>query len=96
MPARQRKFSRQDAEMVAISALRRLAAEEDLLSRFCALTGVQPGDFRSAAGTPAFLCAVLDFYLGDEPSLLALAASENLDPSDIGRASALLGGDGGR
>ena len=80
--------------MIAISGLGRLAAEETLLSRFCALTGIHPPGFRAAAAAPEFLGAVLDFYLGDEPSLLAFAAAENLDPADIARARALLSGHG--
>ena len=90
MSASRIRMSRQDAEMIAISALGHLADEDGLLERFCALTGVDPGAFRSAAANSDFLGAVLDFYLADEPSLLAFAAARGFEPADIATARTRL------
>ena len=90
MSASRIRMSRQDAEMIAISALGHLADEDGLLDRFCALTGVDAGTLRSAAADSQFLGAVLDFYLADEPSLLAFAAARGLDPADVAFARTRL------
>ena len=72
-----------DPESLAISALLFIGAETETLSRFLALTGLDPGDIRAAASDQKFLLAVLDFLMGDEPLLLAFAASETLAPEEI-------------
>jgi hypothetical protein len=90
MSASRIRMSRQDAEMIAISALGHLAGEDGLLDRFCALTGVGPTTLRDAAADSDFLGAVLDFYLADEPLLLAFAAARGLDPADIAIARTRL------
>ena len=74
------------AKNIAISALNTLAGDQEQLSRFIALTGVNIDEIREIASSDAFLTAVLDYFLGDEASLLAFAAHENLDPADIQKA----------
>ena len=71
------------AESVAIAGLSRLAGDDDLLMRFCGLTGILPNDIRQAASEPGFLVGVLDFYLAHEPDLLAWAEADNLRPESI-------------
>ena len=46
-----------DPEATAIAALGWLAQEPELLSRFLALSGIEPAHMRHAAGDPAFLWA---------------------------------------
>jgi len=75
--------NRQDAETIAISGLQRLAGNDDLLSRFCAITGILPNDMRRAAIQPGFLVGVMDFYLAHEPDLLAWAEADELPPQSI-------------
>ena len=74
------------ATKIAIDGLQYLAGDTEQLSRFVALTGMAPNDMRNAAASPEFLAAILDFYLGDEPTLLAFAASRNAPPEDIQKA----------
>ena len=83
-------MTRDTAELLAIRALGYLAGEPEQLERFLALTGVSPDDLRSAAGDPSFLSGVLDFFLGDEATLLAFAASTHTDPADVAIAREVL------
>lgn len=78
------------ATQIAIDGLQYLAGDTEQLSRFVALTGMTPTDMRSAANSPEFLGAILDFYLGDEPTLLAFAASREIKPEDVQKARFVL------
>jgi len=69
-----------DAQTVALKAIAFIAADEDLLPRFVALTGSGLDEIKSRIGDPAFLGGVLDFILNDEPTLLAFVAAEELAP----------------
>ena len=51
-----------------------------------ALTGVEIENLRDVAASPEFLAAVLDFFLGHEPTLLAFAASAGIEPSEVKKA----------
>ena len=74
------------ATRLAISGLQYLGGDPEQLSRFVALTGIAPNAIRNQANSPAFLAAVLDYFLGDEPTLLAFAASFDIKPEDILKA----------
>jgi len=76
-------INHQSAAAIAIAGLTRLAGDDDLLTRFCGLTGILPNDIREAAGEPGFLVGVLDFYLSHEPDLLAWAEADDLRPETI-------------
>ncbi len=78
------------AEEIAVKALTFIAADPQLLSRFLALSGLNPAQLRDAAGEPGFLCGVLDFFLGFEPNLMAFAEAENINPADVVKARAVL------
>jgi hypothetical protein len=78
------------AEEIAARALAFLAAEPARLSRFLALTGIEPGHVREEIGSPALLSAVLDHLVHDEPLLLVFAASTSLAPDAVGQALASL------
>ena len=84
------KLTKSEAEDVAIRGLRFIAGDQELLHRFLALSGIDPQDMRDAANSASFLSGVLDFFMGDEPVLLAFAASIGEDPSIVSRARALL------
>jgi hypothetical protein len=62
------------------------------LEPFLNLTGIDPGNLRTVAAQPSFLVAVLDHLASDESLLLAFAANEGRDPSDIERARHALAG----
>ncbi len=82
------------AEEIAAMALQYMADDAELLSRFLALTGLASGDLREASNQPAFLVAVLDFYLGYEPNLLKFAEANNLNPESVASARSELSSDG--
>jgi len=80
----------QSAQAVGISALGFIAADPELLSRFLAITGIEPGAIRAVAREPGFLAGVLDFILAHEPTLIAFAQSADLDPAAVLRARRAL------
>jgi Protein of unknown function (DUF3572) len=80
-----------DAEMLAIEALGFLAEEPERLSRFLALTGIEPASLRQAASEPHFLGSVLDYLLNDEALLLTFAANRRHKPESLQAARQRLG-----
>ena len=84
--------ARQAAEMLSIQALGFIAEEPERLARFLALTGIEAEQIRAAAKAPGFLAGVLEHMLGDESLLVAFADSAGIDPAEIARARAALGG----
>ncbi len=74
------------ASTIAIAGLQFLAGDPEQLSRFVSLTGMTPDAMRDNANSPEFLGAVLDFFLSDEPTLLAFAAGHDISPEDIQKA----------
>ena len=72
--------SAEEAQTVAFKAIAFIAADEELLSSFVALTGCGLDEIKSRIGDAGFLGGVLDFILADEPTLLAFAAAEELAP----------------
>ncbi len=76
-------INQQTAQTIAIAGLSRLAGDDELLMRFCGVTGILPNDIRQASGQPGFLAGVLDFYLAHEPDLLAWAQADELRPESI-------------
>ncbi len=79
------------ARTVALQALAFIAADDDALGRFSALTGCGLDDLRARTGDDGFLGGVLDHLLGDEASLLAFVAATGLAPGVPMAARALLG-----
>ncbi|MEM7067742.1 MAG: DUF3572 domain-containing protein [Pseudomonadota bacterium] len=75
---------------VAISGLQFIAGDSEQLSRFVALSGVDPENLRSLAQSPDFMVAILDYFLGDEPTLLAFTASAGIDPREVQQAKIAL------
>ena len=71
------------ASDIAISGLQFIAGDVEELSRFVALTGIAPDEFRVLASTPEFMAAILDFFLGNEATLLAFSAQANIAPQAI-------------
>jgi hypothetical protein len=71
------------AEEIAISALGFVAADAELLTRFLALTGIEPQEIRAAANEPGFLAGVLHFIAAHEPTLLDFATATGLKPEAV-------------
>jgi hypothetical protein len=87
-----RKAAAKDAESLAVQALGFLADEPERLGRFLAVTGIGGNDIRAAAREPGFLTGVLEYLLGDEALLLSFSAEASIDPAEVARALAALGG----
>ena len=64
----------EEAEAMAVKILGWLVAQPDQMSRFMALTGVDGGSIRDAAGEPGFLAGVTGFVMAHEPTLVAFCA----------------------
>lgn len=76
-------LNQESANNLATQGFLRLAADDDLLMRFSAITGILPNDMRQSATDSHFLVGVLDFFLGHEPDLLAWAEADSIDPQNI-------------
>ena len=83
---------REAAETLAVAALAYLASEPEHLGGFLAATGIGPDQIRTAARDRSFLSGVLDYFSSDEALLVAFAKSHDIDPTEIERARAALGG----
>lgn len=83
---------RENAEAVAVAALSFLAADEERLSRFLALSGLDIGHLRAAASEDGFLAGVLAYMVSDEALLLDFAASAGQKPEHIVQAHIVLNG----
>jgi hypothetical protein len=86
------RVRREAAEALAVAALSFLASEPEHLGHFLATTGIGPDQIRNAARDRNFLTGVLDHLSGNEPLLIAFAQHAGIDPTEIERARALLGG----
>ena len=72
-----------DPQETAVAVLGWLAGEPDMLGRFLALTGIEPGQLRGAVNDPGFLAGMLDFLMGHEPTLLAFCEATGTKPEAV-------------
>jgi hypothetical protein len=84
--------SREAAETLAVQALSYLAQDPEQLSRFLALSGIDPGAIRAAAAQPEFLAGVLAYLAQDEALLVRFAAEAGVPPGAIEQARTVLAG----
>jgi hypothetical protein len=89
-PARRKPLTRKEAEALALAALEFLGRGEERISRFLALSGLDPGALRKTAREPGFLPGVLDHIAGDEALLVEFAEAAGTPPERIGQARHLL------
>lgn len=75
-----------NAKALAIQILEYLAGDQEQLSRFISLTGIEVVEMREMAHSTPFMVALLDYLLGNEPTLLSFAAERNISPNDILKA----------
>ncbi|MBP2239368.1 hypothetical protein J2Z31_005910 [Sinorhizobium kostiense] len=80
------------ADDISIAILSWLASEPELLSRFLALSGTDPGCLRQAAGDPGFLGGVVSFLMDHEPTLMAFCAATQTPPEEVVRAHQVFSG----
>lgn len=83
-------LNQSDAENLAIEALVFLAQQPDLMNRFLSLTGIEVSSIREAAGEPAFLTGVLQFYLAHEPTLMQFCEATGNKPESMNQALRFL------
>ncbi|MDI7864380.1 DUF3572 domain-containing protein [Rhizobiaceae bacterium n13] len=72
-----------DPQETAIAVLAWLASEPEMLSRFLALSGIEPGQMRGAVNDPGFLAGMLDFLMAHEPTLMAFCAATETLPETV-------------
>ena len=82
-----------EAEALAIGALSFIAGDDELMTRFVSLTGLDVSDLRKAASEPGFLVGVLDFLAGHDPDLIAFADAADVAPESIVKARHTLAKD---
>lgn len=82
-----------DPHTLAVTVLAFLVAETDRLTRFFALTGLDPATLREIAATPTFARALLSYLGSDEALLVAFARAAGLDPAEVGEAARLADGE---
>jgi hypothetical protein len=84
--------ARQAACDLAVEALCYIAGDPELLARFLAMTGLDPGAIRAAAAQPDFLLGVLEYVCGEEQLLVAFATHASIGPEEIEAAKQALAG----
>lgn len=77
---------REAAERLAIEALGFLARDEELMTRFLAMSGIEAAAIRRAAREPGFLAGVLQFIAAHEPTLLRFCEDIDTPPQRVTRA----------
>lgn len=80
------------AETIALKALVHLSQAPDDLGRFLAGSGLDPAELKARAQEPELLAAVLDFFLTNEPLLVAFCDADSIDAREIHIARHVLGG----
>ena len=83
---------RASADQLAVAAFEFIAAEPRRLVRFLDMTGIAPESIRKASREANFLAGVLDHLSEDEALLVAFCAQAGIDPNEVVRARAVLGG----
>ena len=80
------------AQDIALAAFDFLATEPRRLSRFLEMTGIALESIRAASQEPGFLAGVIAHISENESLLLAFCAHSAIDPNEVARARAALGG----
>jgi len=94
MKSRKNDFPGMDeAENLALIALRFLAADMQYWSGFEAMSGITPDMVSALAGERSFLAGVLDYLLSDESLLLTFSSNACAAPQDIVTARHVLAGE---
>lgn len=81
-----------DPAALAIEGLAFIAADQQHLDRFLALSGLAPGEIRQAAAAPGFLAAVLEFIGESDAMTLAFAQAAGVSPEMVAQARERLAG----
>ncbi len=85
-------MDRSNAEILALKALSWAAAEQGVLPRFVAHSGIELDELRRQADDPELLAALLDFLLTDDSLTKAFCEEAGLGSLQLHRARAQLPG----
>ena len=77
---KQSHLSVEEAETIAINAIGFLAADNERIERFIAMSGIDPADLASQIGNRSFLAGILDHLLSDETLLFLFCDHAGLPP----------------
>ncbi len=83
----------EEAEKLALNALRFLAADAHYWSGFETMSGITPDAIAELAGERGFLSGVLDYLMSDDSLMLAFSGNAALPPEEVVRARQVLAGD---
>jgi hypothetical protein len=82
-PRKRTPLSPDEAEALAIDALKFLGEDASRLAAFLASTGLGPAELRRQAGSVEFQAGLLDFIASDESLLLVFASERRIDPATV-------------
>jgi uncharacterized protein DUF3572 len=74
---------------LADMCLQHLAQNPEQLAEFMVQSGLQPADLRTVIGTHDFAHGLIDYVVGNEPLLVAIAQDNGLKPESIVQAWAV-------
>ena len=70
--------------------LQHLAENPEQLAEFMGISGISPDGLRRGVGTENFNRGLIDYFVQNEPLLLALCASATISPDSVMRVWAKL------
>lgn len=72
-----------ETESLCADILGWVAADETLMARFLALSGLTVDTLRQAAQEPGFYSGILGFLMGHEPTLIAYCDARDIAPERV-------------
>lgn len=72
-----------ETEVLCADILGWIAADETLMGRFLALSGLTADTLRQASREPGFYSGILAFLMGHEPTLIAFCESRGIAPEHL-------------
>jgi hypothetical protein len=80
---RNKSENKVETEFLCADILGWIAADETLMTRFLALSGLTVETLRQAAQEPGFYAGVLGFLMGHEPTLIAYCEARGIAPESV-------------
>tara|TARA_S200000501_G_C20159326_1_gene455111 strand:+ start:161 stop:484 length:324 start_codon:yes stop_codon:yes gene_type:complete len=87
------KTPKDEAETLAFSVASFLFSDEDRLSKFFGITGINADDLRTNLTTPDIQIGILEYLLSREDILLEFCEANNVDPEYPKTAMTILSGE---
>ena len=91
VPDRNKEFS----QSFTVAALSYLSDNEDALHRFLGESGLAASELRQLSESEDLLAGLVDYFLANEPLLVALCDEMNVAPEDVWRLRHTLNKDAG-